>query len=141
MWPQIFEERLQEWHDLRCSLDSTLNHNDLLSINRWWFRAPIIKSTLQINAIDTWPDPWSLLSQDAYCDLGRSLGMIYTVAMISPPALDRLVLTNTQQGNLLVVDRGAYIMNWYPTAIDDIHLGEFDLLCEVPCSKLRKLIG
>lgn len=140
MWPQTFEERLQEWHALRSSLGSTLDHDNLLAINRWWFRAPIINQTLHVTAIETWPDPWSLLSQSGYCDLARSLGMIYTVAITYPTQRDRLVLYHTNQGNLVVVDRGAYILNWYPTSIDDVCLDEFDLILQVPCSKMYKLL-
>jgi hypothetical protein len=59
-----------------------------------------------------WPDPWQLLSDNIYCDLARGLGILYTITVLDRDDLQDAVLVDSDQGNLVLVENGKYILNW-----------------------------
>ena len=90
MWPVKFEDRLVQWSILReeaknLSLESSLN-----KINHWWQQTPWVPYHLHWDDQETWPNPWELLSDNLFCDLARSLGIVYTTMMIDHPAIDKI---------------------------------------------------
>ena len=120
MWYQDYHQRLRDWSDLRNECLET----DLVpcseKINDWWFRAPTVNHYLHWDDQETWPGPWDLLSDDIYCELARGLGMLYTINLIENPGVVDAELVSSDQGNLVLVNGGKYILNWAPRCLLNI---------------------
>lgn len=114
MWETEYQARLADWNRLRQAAQPLDQHDQLLLINDWWFRAPIVNRVLRWDNYEEWPDPWNLLTNNGYCDLARALGIVYTLMMLSSPQYTDLEIITTEKGNLVQVDSGKYILNWAP---------------------------
>ena len=113
MWPTTFEARLTSWNFLREQCQDLPVEPALSRINDWWFRAPWRPYHLHWDDQTAWPDPWQLLSDNVYCDVARSLGILYTITLLdrADMAPFRLVLTDDDR-NLVLVAKEKYILNW-----------------------------
>lgn len=114
MWETEYQSRLADWNRLRQAAQPLDQHDQLLLINDWWFRAPIVNRVLRWDNYEEWPDPWNLLTNNGYCDLARALGIVYTLMMLSSPQYTDLEIITTEKDNLVQVDSGKYILNWAP---------------------------
>ena len=114
MWPRDFNQRLKSWVDLRDSVAFISKESALLTVDNWWQQTPWRPYYLHWDDRATWPDPWQLLSDDVYCDLARALGIVYTLSMARPQDCMDLEICETDQGNLVSIDQGKYILNWVP---------------------------
>jgi hypothetical protein len=112
MWHTQFERRLAAWNDLRNSLADQDLPAVLQSINSWWQQTPWCPYHLHWDDRTIWPDPWQLLSDNIYCDLARALGIMYTVILIDRTEVADCSIIETNQGNLVLIDQGKYILNW-----------------------------
>lgn len=120
MWPHNSEDRLHEWHQLRVAASEMPLEDCLLAVNDWWFRAPITSRYLHWDDAEKWPTPWELLHDNIFCDLARSLGMLYTLAMIQHAEITELSIIETDRDNLVQVNDGKYILNWAPQQLVNI---------------------
>ena len=112
MWPRTFAERLASWHQLREQTAAIDVESALRQINSWWFQTPWRAYHLHWDDRPVWPDPWQLLSDDIYCSLARGLGILYTITLLDRPDLQDAVLTESDSGNLVLVQGQKYILNW-----------------------------
>ena len=53
------------------------------------------------------------MSDNIYCDLARAVGIVYTVTMLERDDILEVELADTDQGNLVLVNQGKYILNWH----------------------------
>lgn len=81
MFQQPAEGRLRSWRDFRSTLDSLTLQNALVQTAEFWTRAPFVPYNLDINEPDKWPDPWTLIEENVYCDIAKCLGIVYTVLL------------------------------------------------------------
>jgi hypothetical protein len=114
MWPVKFEQRLISWNQLRTTSKNLPIEQALANINSWWFQTPWRAYHLHWDDRSTWPDPWELLSDNIYCDIARGLGILYTIAMLDRFDIESAIFADTDQGNLVLIDSGKYILNWGP---------------------------
>ena len=140
MWPATFEQRLHAWGVLResiqhASLDQTLN-----DINAWWRMTPWRAYHLHWDDRLSWPDPWELLSDNIYCDLARGLGILYTITLLDRIDLQNSVLMETNQGNLVLVDNGKYILNWDSDIVVNINPGQIKAQHSVTQEQIQQQI-
>ncbi len=121
MWPKTFPERLQAWASLReqCAHDDL--ETCLTKINSWWQQTPWCPYHLHWDDRPSWPDPWQLLDDNIFCSLARSLGIMYTIAILDRPDLQDAVLTEVDGDNLVLVAGGKYILNWDGTNVLNIN--------------------
>ena len=118
MWPASFEGRLRSWNSLRTQVQGLTPESALLAINRWWFATPWRPYYLHWDDQPTWPDPWQLLNENIYCDVARGLGILYTIALADHPEIQDASLILTQDnGTLVQVGAGKYILNWEANSI------------------------
>ena len=141
MWPVKFEDRLVQWSILReeaknLSLESSLN-----KINHWWQQTPWSPYHLHWDDQETWPNPWELLSDNLFCDLARSLGIVYTTMMIDHPAIDKIELASCEETNLVLINQGKYILNWSPEELLNISTANIKIKKTLDSEKVRYLIG
>jgi hypothetical protein len=83
MWPHTFPERLASWAHLRTQAASLPLDQSLAAINSWWFQTPWRPYHLHWDDVETWPDPWQLIEENTYCDLAKTLGIVYTLYLTS----------------------------------------------------------
>lgn len=125
MWGNTFDQRLNDWYTLRSSIQYTDIETTLLKINSWWNQTPWQPYYLHWDDIENWPDPWELLNDNVFCDLSRSLGMLYTIVFLDRDDIRDANVVETQNGhNLLLVEKSRYIMNWDQHSITDF---DFDI--------------
>ena len=112
MWCSTFEQRLAAWNALRDRVCMLPKPNALGEINVWWQKTPWCAYHLHWDDRQDWPDPWQLLSDNIYCDIARGLGILYTITVLDRDDLQDAVLVDSDQGNLVLVENGKYILNW-----------------------------
>jgi hypothetical protein len=118
MWPVTFDDRFQAWVDLRSRCQFLDLESALTTINTWWFGSPWQPYYLHWDDQPAWPDPWTLLNDNVYCDLARGLGILYTITLLDRADLTDAVLVLTKDGdNLVLVNKSKYILNWNPDTI------------------------
>ena len=112
MWCSTFEQRLAAWNSLRDRVRDLPVPEALEEINIWWQQTPWRAYHLHWDDRQDWPDPWQLLSDNIYCDLARGLGILYTITVLDRDDIQDAELIETEQGNLVQLDGGKYILNW-----------------------------
>ena len=112
MWCSTFEQRLAAWTALRDRVRDLPVPEALEEINIWWQQTPWRAYHLHWDDRPDWPDPWQLLSDNIYCDLARGLGILYTITVLDRDDMQNAELIETEQGNLVQLDGGKYILNW-----------------------------
>ena len=112
MWCSTFEQRLAAWNSLRDRVRDQSKADALEEINTWWQQTPWRAYHLHWDDRQDWPDPWQLLSDNIYCDLARGLGILYTITVLDRDDMQDAELIETEQGNLVQLDGGKYILNW-----------------------------
>ena len=112
MWCSTFEQRLAAWNSLRDRVRDQSKSDALTEINAWWQKTPWRAYHLHWDDRQDWPDPWQLLSDNIYCDLARALGIMYTITVLDRDDIQDAELVETEQGNLVLVEGGKYILNW-----------------------------
>jgi hypothetical protein len=117
MWELNAQERLQTWRRLRQSYDQLDFEQSLLETTRIWSYAPYVNHYLDYQEPQTWPDPWNLLAENYYCDLAKTLGMLYTLYLSrhgpehSYAVKIAVQPENKEIYNLVWIDQGKYILN------------------------------
>jgi hypothetical protein len=118
IWPSTFADRLTAWADLRIQCQDLNLELALTAINQWWFNSPWQPYYLHWDDQPNWPDPWQLLSDNIYCDLARSLGILYTISLLDRADMADAELVLTDKGdNLVQVAKEKYILNWSPDSV------------------------
>ena len=83
MQPTLFDlhgvSRIAEWKLFRESLENS--NNPLIDTVKIWCKAPFVNRYLDPNLPETWPDPWELILENKYDDLGLALGQLYTLQL------------------------------------------------------------
>ena len=118
MWPATFDNRLEAWVELRSRCQFLDLENALTAINQWWFDTPWQPYYLHWDDQADWPDPWQLLSDNVYCDLARSLGILYTISLLERADMaDAELVLADNDSNLVLVAKEKYILNWNKDSI------------------------
>lgn len=114
-------DRILNWRQWRHSIQDLSTADCLNQIAVTWARAPRINHYLTPDILQDWPNPWQLINDNIYCDLGIALGMFYTIALLDKAELDnvRLEIYKTKNDwiNLCSIDQGLYLLNWHPQKI------------------------
>lgn len=140
MWHTKFEDRLRDWHGLRLKIADIPLDSALLTVNDWWYASPWKPYYLHWDDHKTWPDPWQLLADNTFCDLARSLGIVYTISMglnLQMP----IQIAETDLGNLVLIDQGKYILNWRPGSLLNIASTNLTILRTLDSVALHHLMG
>lgn len=87
-----------------------------------WSTAPYVTYYLAPDNPQSWPDPWTLLAENYYCDLAKSLGMLYTIYFTSHKATNMELrvyydYNDKNRYNVLWLEGGKYILNYWPFEI------------------------
>ena len=141
MWHITFEDRLRDWNSLRHNVVSLPDQERYLAINNWWWQAPIVNRAITWDQYPNWPDPWHLLRDNNFCDLAKALGIVYTIMMVDADTQNRVCITRCDQGNLVLIDQGKYILNWAPGQLLNIESAKITPIRQATGESLYQLIG
>lgn len=137
MWNTQSEERLHEWRLFRNNLATVSLEQALDKTAHLWSYAPYVTHYLSPDLPEEWPDPWTLVHENYYCDLAKAVGMLYTLYLCShyKNGIDNLeirVYKNTDThdtANIVWVNRGKYILNLtFDTVVNKASIDENYLL-------------
>lgn len=140
-WPPLYQDRLQAWLDLRDRSARLPLPELTLAIDNWWRSTPWRPYYLHWDDQEDWPNPWQLLADNEYCDVARALGIMYTLKLIDRPDCVDAVMVSAQQGNLVLVQGGKYVMNWTHDEIVNIQSTPIKIERTLEPAVLDRLLG
>lgn len=111
------------------------------TINHWWRCTPWRPYYLHWDDREDWPNPWQLLADNEYCDVARALGMLYTIKLLDRSDCADAVMASAQQGNLVLVQGGKYVMNWTQDEIVNIQSTQIKIDRTLEPAVLDRLLG
>lgn len=117
MWKLEPSERIARWREFRNSLEPLPLETALLQTCRFWGTAPFTPYHLDTATPELWPDPWTLIYENYYCDIAKCLGIIYTISLTQHKknlGVEFRIYKDVTTGheyNLAWFDQGKYILN------------------------------
>ena len=109
------EDRLRFWREFRANIESLPIEEALLSTAELWARAPFVAYNLDPDKLASWPDPWTLIFENSYCDIAKCLGIVYTISLTNHKVDVEFRQYEDPETryvyNLAWFDRGKYILN------------------------------
>ena len=121
-WNLRVNDRLAEWKDFRHELDRLPLESAVIELNNMWSTAPFVNYNLDPSDPNTWPDPWTLLAENYWCDVAKALGILYTIYFThhrNTPMEIRVYYDykDKQRYTVAWLDNGKYILNYWPYEI------------------------
>lgn len=121
-WNLRVSDRLSQWKDIRHTLSDLSLTDAVAELNQLWSTAPFIGYYLPPDNPAEWPDPWTLLAENYYCDVAKSLGMLYTIYFTSHKSVPMELrvyydFKEKNRYNVVWIDSGKYILNYWPYEI------------------------
>lgn len=115
MFKLTADERLIRWRKFRKNLDALTLYDASAATVQLWGSCPFSPYYLDIGKPETWPDAWTLLHENWYCDIAKALGMIYTLCYTKhAPNVELHVHhdpINNYDYNLVWVNDGEIVLN------------------------------
>ena len=117
MFQQKPEDRLRSWREFRATIESLPLEQALAQTAEFWARAPFVPYNLDPDDLDQWPDPWTLIMENSYCDIAKCLGIVYTITLTGHRKDFEIELRQYEDPktryvyNLAWVNQGKYILN------------------------------
>lgn len=111
------EDRLRSWREFRASIELLTTKEALLQTAEFWSGAPFVPYNLDVTTPSNWPDPWTLIEENTFCDVAKCLGIVYTVMLTQHRDnldIEFQVYVNPENGyeyNLANFAQGKYILN------------------------------
>lgn len=133
MWNLKSSDRLHEWKQFREDISELPLEEALEKTNHLWAYAPFVNYYLSQDRNPDWPDPWTLLHENYYCDIAKSLGIMYTLYLSKHYAntiksLEIRIFqdsVNREPYNTVWVNGGEYILNLtYDTVVNTTQLSD-----------------
>lgn len=130
MFQQPAEDRLRSWREFRTTLESLPLEIALAETAEFWRCAPFVPYNLDFSDLTTWPDPWTLIDENIYCDVAKCLGIVYTISLTEHKTnLDIEIrqyvdLKTGYEYNLAWINQGKYILNMIDGEV--LNIEQFD---------------
>lgn len=137
-----FDERLREWKTLRLTIRGESLERACVHVDNWWQHAPLVNHHLHWADQSSWPDPWTLLSENTYCTLTRALGICYTLLMSDITDVE-LVQASDQYGDeydIVLVGHAKYVLNYHPGTVLSNNFTDFKTIRQIDISNLQQKI-
>ena len=130
MFQQKPEDRLRSWREFRATIESLPIEQALVQTAEFWTRAPFAPYNLDPADPKNWPDPWTLIYENYYCDIAKVLGIVYTIALTSHKNEATVEIRvykdpiSRHEYNLAWINQGKYIINMIDEEI--LNIKEFN---------------
>ena len=111
------DDRLDRWKSFRVTLNEFSIGKAIELTNELWAACPFTPFYLDPENPNNWPDPWTLLEENYYCDLAKVLGIIYTLHLCNhgqnlQPELRIYLNTKTRHTyHIAYLCDGKYVLN------------------------------
>jgi hypothetical protein len=111
------EDRLRSWREFRSALDHLPLEEALVQTAEFWASAPFVPYNLDISDVGSWPDPWTLVEENVYCDVAKCLGIVYTLSLCTHRKdldMEIRIYQDPNSGhefNLAWINQGKYVIN------------------------------
>jgi hypothetical protein len=136
-----YYNRLQSWYNLRNQITIFDLGQQIIKIDEWWQKAPLINHYLHPSDLPNWPDPWELLVENTYCTLARGLGMCYTLLLMGITNIEFVLATDIQGNDAsLVIVLDTYILNYWPNTVQTNKTTDFTLSTRISIDSLKEKI-
>jgi hypothetical protein len=112
IWSHLFEDRLSDWNDLRKYCQDLPLRDCLLAVNDWWMNAPLSTQHIAWEDWDEWPNPWDLLSDNTWCELTRSIGIVYTLGLLFRDDIESVYIIDSNEGIVVEVLSAKYFLGY-----------------------------
>jgi hypothetical protein len=118
MWKLKSNDSITRWRDFRKSLDLLSLDQAIQSTNDFWRDCPYCPYYLDYAKPSEWPDPWQLISENYYCDIAKTLGIVYTIYFthhgkrLDPEIRVYNEPTTNYMYNLAFLAQGKYVLNF-----------------------------
>lgn len=129
------EDRLRSWREFRAKLESLPIEQALTQTAEFWARAPFVPYNLDPAQIESWPDPWTLIDENVYCDIAKCLGIVYTITLTkhrSDLDVELRVYQDPKtryEYNLAWINQGKYILNMIDGEV--LNIKQFDKILKL----------
>jgi hypothetical protein len=123
MFQQKPEDRLRSWREFRASIESLPLDKALDQTVEFWTKAPFTPYNLDPDVPLEWPDPWTLIMENSYCDIAKCLGIVYTILLTNHRAGLSIEIRQYEDPetkhvyNLAWINQGKYILNMIDGAV------------------------
>ena len=132
MWNLKPTERLHEWKEFRKKISELDLDVAVFETCHLWSYAHYVTHYLDPDLINEWPDPWTLVDENYYCDLAKTVGMLYTLYLCEHynngiTNLEIKIYKNTGNQdiiNTVWVNEGKYILNLIDGEV--VNIKQFD---------------
>ena len=117
IWNLSADDRLNKWLQFRKELNQLSLEQAIEKTCELWKTVRFAPYYLHPNEPETWPDPWTLISENYFCDLAKALGIMYTMYFTDHSKQHSFELriykdsTTHYYYNLVWIDGGKYILN------------------------------
>lgn len=115
IWKLSTDERLRKWKQFRNSLGDHDLPTALAMVDEFWRSVPFSPYYLDPTRPEDWPDPWTMITENYYCDVAKALGMLYTVALSSHKTNSSMRIYHSRDQhklyNLAWFEDGKYVLN------------------------------
>ncbi len=115
-------DRLNGWKKFRSSIGTLETYDALLQTQNFWQSCPFVPFYLDASDISSWPDPWTLIQENYYCDLAKCLGIVYTLHLsnhnnLAPELRVYFDIKNKHTYHIAYFCQGKYVLNLIEGAI------------------------
>jgi hypothetical protein len=117
MFQQRPEDRLRSWREFRSAISDLPLEQALSLTAEFWDGAPFAPYNLDPDQPSNWPNPWTLIYENVYCDVAKCLGIVYTL-LLSKHRMTLDIEIRIYQDpqtkyvyNLAWINQGKYIIN------------------------------
>jgi hypothetical protein len=131
-----YYERLQSWNQLRDDIKNSSLEEQCVAVDKWWQRAPLVNHYLHPQDLQSWPDPWELISENTYCPVARGLGICYTLHLLGIENVTMTEVSDEFGDDYILVVCDKYAMNYHPDTVLNNSLSQFTLKKQVDISSL-----
>jgi hypothetical protein len=137
-----FDERLRDWKNLRLIIRGESLDKACVHVDDWWQRVPLVNHHIHWADQNSWPDPWTLLSENTYCTLTRAIGICYTLLMsdITDVELAQASDPYGDEYDIVLVGHAKYVLNYHPGTVLSNNFTDFKIIRKLDISHLQKQI-
>jgi hypothetical protein len=131
--------RLREWKHLRDDLQEKSLEEKCVKIDKWWQQTPLVNHHLHWSDSENWPDPWTMLSENTYCNFTRALGICHTLLFCDVENIELIIAADEQceDHNLVLVDDAKYILNYHPDTVLSNRINTFSIQRIIDISSIK----
>ena len=106
------DDRMHFWRNFRVDLKDMKPIEALESVNKLWATCPTTNGYLDYADCRDWPDPWTLIDNNHYCEVAVALGIFYTIYLSE-------ILDNDALKIVIYKDKQNFV--------NSVHIDKYDL--------------